>query len=45
MHVCNLVPTSISCPGVEEHFQASEVPSDLEEHSEMGSLCIERIRQ
>ena len=45
MHACSLVPTSMSCPGLEEHFQEAEVPSDLEEHFALGSWRIERIRQ
>ena len=45
MHACSLVPTSMSCPGLGEHFQETEVPSDLEEHFALGSWRIERIRQ
>ena len=45
MHACSLVPTSISCPGLGEHFQETEVPLDLEEHFALGSWRIERIRQ
>ena len=45
MHPCSLVQTSMSCPGAEERFQESEVPSDLEERFALGSWRIERRRE
>ena len=44
MHACSLVPTSISCPGLGEHFQESEGPLDLEERFASGSWHIEQMR-
>ena len=37
MHPCNLVQTSMSCPGVEERSQERERLLDLEERCAMGS--------